>query len=62
MRHLRPDHLPLPINLETNSAVPPFSLADHLRINVFPQFSTIVYASASPYVPRTCAIDRNPST
>jgi hypothetical protein len=36
--------------------VPPFSLPEQRRINVFPQFSMIVCASA-PYVELSCETD-----
>ena len=37
-----------PMSLDANLAVPPFSEAQHRRIRVLPQFSTIVWASAWP--------------
>jgi len=37
-----------PIRREANCEVPPCSLPEHLRINVLPQFSTIVCASPLP--------------
>ena len=45
------------MSLEAKRAVPPPSEAEHLNIRVLPQFSTMVWASAWPYVPDTCAMD-----
>src|SRR5882672_1638518 len=37
-----------PINRDANCEVPPFSLPAQRKISVFPQFSTMVWASAAP--------------
>ena len=37
-----------PMSFDANSEVPPRSLAEHLKISVLPQFSTIVSATPAP--------------
>jgi hypothetical protein len=50
------------IRRDEKRAVPPFPLAEKHRIRVLPQFPTMVWASASPQVPGTRAIDWEPRT
>ena len=48
-----------PISREANCDVPPFSLAEHRKISVLAQFSTMVSATPCPYVLDTCEIEQS---